>query len=299
MQEDSRTLILGSKVVFNDTQTAKLEALEVEESWEILNIVVARGFLRWKESVRLPFTTATRWSEKTMQLSCGSREAFAREVPPIAAPARPISIETPVALTEGRLLGALVNPTTRQMLEAILKHGNKRIRVAASDLSFEGKVLHVTTTPETLPEYRTDEEMAQEAWRRLSHSRLLSPVETRLLEVESSGGVLTVTGNVRRKQSRLHIDELLRDLPGASRIDNRVADDIELETDLGWALERAGVQRSASIYARSSMGNVTLFGRAPSARVVEDAVRAASEVDGVRSVTNRVELGTQPETAAA
>jgi len=260
---------------------------------------VSRGFLRWAESVRLPFSVSTRWSETGIEVSCTSVEAFAREVPPVAAPARPISHETPVAVPGAHVLGALVNGPTKRVTALIVQSGSRRLSVPAPEVSFEGKVMHVTTAPETLHEYRFDEEITQDAWHRLSSDRGIAPDEIHLLEVESAGGAVTLTGNVRRKQTRERAEALVSLVAGVAHLRNEIVDDLQLESDLGWALERAGVRRTASIYPRSSLGDVVLYGYAPSRQIVEDAIRAAAGVNGCRKVTSRIEVGaSRPATAA-
>ena len=44
-------LKLGSHVVFTDGADAQLTAIEVDESWEILNLVVSKGLFRWRQRV--------------------------------------------------------------------------------------------------------------------------------------------------------------------------------------------------------------------------------------------------------
>ena len=299
MVADSTPIILGSAAMFADGQRAKLVALEVDESWEVLNVVVSRGIMRWAERVKLPFTASSSWSESATEFSCTSVEAFAREVPPVAAPARPIDNETPVALPAGRVIGALVNGPTRRATAMIVQSGSRRLRVPAADVSFEGKVLHVTTPVETLSEHRPDAEIAREVWHRLSRDRVITPDEIQLIEVGSIGGAVTLTGNVRRKGTRERTEALASGVPGVVRLENLVMDDLQLETNLGWALERAGVQRNALIYGRSSLGDLVLYGNAPSRQVVDDAVRAASALDGVRDVQSRVQVGSSRPAAVA
>jgi osmotically-inducible protein OsmY len=296
---ESTPLLLGSGVAFSDGERAKLAAFEVDDSLEILNIVVSRGFLRWAESVRLPFTVAVRWSKTGIEASCTSVEAFAREVPPVAAPVRPVSHETPVAVPGAHVLGALVNGPTKRVTALIVQSGSRRLSVPAAEVSFEGKLMHVTTAPETLQEYRFDEEITRDAWHRLRGDRGIAPSEIRLMDVESAGGTVTLTGNVRRKQTRERAGALVSHVPGVARLHNKIADDLQLESDLGWALERAGVRRTASIHPRSSLGDVVLYGHAPSRQIVEDAIRAASGVNGVRTVTSRVDVDASRSSVAA
>lgn len=299
MVADSTPILLGSAVRFSDGERAKLVAFEIDDSLEVLNIVVSRGFLRWTESVKLPFTAAPRWSESLLELSCTSAEAFAREVPPVAAPARPISKETPVALSDSSLLGAMINGPTRRVTALIVRVGSSRLRVPASDVSFEGKVMHVTAPPESLSEHRSDSEIAREAWRRLSRDKQIAPDEIQSIEVDSTGGSVVLKGNVRRKQTRERAAALVSAVPGITHLENRIADDLRIETDVGWALERAGVQRAASVYGRSSLGEIVLFGHAPSRQVVDDAIRVASAINGAREVTSRVQVGASRPAAVA
>lgn len=298
MVADSTPLLFGSEVAFSDGERAKLIAFEVDEALAVLNIVASRGFLRWTERVKLPFTAAVRWSEASIALSCTGAEAFARAVPPVAALARPLSSQTPVALSAARLLGALVNAPTKRVAALIVQSGSRRVRVPAADVSFEGNVMHVTKTPETLQEYRSDEEITREARRRLARDNGIAPDEVRLMDVDSASGTVTLTGNVRRKQTRERAEALVSGVAGVARLQNEIADDLQLESDLGWALERAGVQRSASVYGRSSLGTVVLYGHAPATHVVEDAIRTASHVSGVRGVKSRVQVGARPAAAA-
>jgi osmotically-inducible protein OsmY len=72
-----------------------------------------------------------------------------------------------------------------------------------------------------------------------------------------------------------------------------IVDDIDLELAIGRALERAGPQHRAEVYPRSTLGEVTLFGHAPSAAVVDQITRVVAQVPGVLSVSSRMVADTQ------
>src|SRR5205807_707774 len=100
---DAIPLLLGCPVRFQDRWSGSLVGMDVDEAWEVLNISVRRGLLR-KRTVKLPLNAATGWSTDYVAFDgITSEAAFAREVPPAAAPARPMSLETPVAMPGARL----------------------------------------------------------------------------------------------------------------------------------------------------------------------------------------------------
>ena len=293
MLEGSTPLLLNSRVVFVDGNSAQLTAIEVDESWEILNIVVSRGLFRWRQRVRLPFSTASAWSESDVHLTCTQSEAFSRELPPVATPSRPISTETPMALADSRISGALVSTQARTATFLIVRLGTRQVRVAISDTTFEGKTLRINVQPEALDEHRTDGDIAAGAWRLLRDDHVIMPDELDGMEISSSGSVLSLTGNVRRNSTKERTEALMSSVAGITAFRSSLKDDLQLEIDIAALLTKAGIQRVASIYPRSSLGEVILFGRAPTAQVAEDATKIASRADGVLNVTRRLEIGSE------
>lgn len=290
------TLRFGCPAEFKDRWQGSLHSFEVAEDWEILNVVVKRGMLYWKSSVRLPFSLAESWSDEGLRLSGTSAEAFARQIPPVAAPARPVSAETPVAVPGARLAGALVDERDRRVEEVILKTGALHHRIPVSNLTFEGKTLRLLAQLDTVAIYVPDSELVDAVRNELARDTFLIADELRLLRVTASAGVVTLSGNVRTRQVRERIEAVTRSVPGVVAVENRISDDVQLELEIGRALNREGLQHSADIYVRCNLGEATLFGRAPSLTVVDSAVRTASAVPGVRSVKSRLEVGAAGET---
>jgi len=289
-------LRLGAPVQFRDRWQGKVAAIEVDEEWEVLNLVIKRGLLRWSASVRLPFSASPQWSDDRVAFDCTSRQAFAREVPPIAAPARPLSPESPVSLPGASLAGLLVEPGRRLATDIIIRRGGVKNRVPVEDISFEGKALHVATHGGNLQLYLADDELETRAREALAASRVLTAVERRTVTVEISGGVVTVGGNVFTKNTKKALERVTSGLAGAVAIRIEVVEDLELERAIGQAMELAGFHANAGVYARSVLGEVTLFGYAPTAGVVEDILRVVSRVPGVCSVRMLLQVG-QRQTA--
>src|SRR3990172_6698249 len=113
MQSTRPLLRLGCPLHFRERWQGRLAAFEIDEDWLVLNVVVSRGLFRPVE-VRLPFSIAAAWDDGALSLDCTSDQAFGREVPPVAAPAMPISARTRVSAAEVRLAGALVERASRR-----------------------------------------------------------------------------------------------------------------------------------------------------------------------------------------
>jgi osmotically-inducible protein OsmY len=286
-------LRLGCRLRFHDRWQGTLAGMDVDENWEVLNLVLERGFARWTSRVKLAFSAALRWSYDELELDCTSSQAFRREIPPVAAPARQLTKQTPLSLPGARLRGLLVEPGRRLATDVFVSRGANKYRVAVTAVSFDGKVLHM---PEhQLVPYLTDEELVDAVRTTLASNSRLAGEERAALAVTAAGGVVTLGGNVRTRQMKDMIEAALSRLPVAADLRLDVVDDIDLELAIGRALNRAGLQHRAEVYARSLLGDVTIFGRAPSAATVDEITRVVSQIPGVRTVTSRMLLA--PEAA--
>ena len=292
MSDRIAPLKLGSRVKFLDRWAGRLAAFEVTEGWEVLNIVLDHGGLS-RAAVRLPLSAATDWTEGTIACSrITADQAFARTVPPVAVPARPLSAGTPIAVAGARLSGALID-TTSHKAAALLIRAAKRsgdLRVGVEHVSFEGKVMTLAVQIEALLPHRTDEELLSMARDALLRAPGVTGTDRRALTLQVDDGRVRVTGNVRTKQTRDAVERAAAGALNGVPVECMIADDIRLEIDVGQAIERAGLQRRADVFVRSVLGEVTLSGRAPSSGVAEEAVRVVSRVPGVRAVHNNLAI---------
>ena len=282
-------LRLGCPIQFHDRWQGTLVGLEVDEEWEVLNIVISRGFWRWTTRVKLALSAATHWSYESLFLDCTSSEAFARTIPPVAAPARSLTLRTPLSLAGARLLGLRVERTQRRALDIIIHRRGGKYRVPVAAVSFDGKDLHIGAPEQELRPYMTDDELLHTIRDILTANPRLAGDERSALTIAVSGGVVTIGGNVRTKQMKDWIRAWLAEVATATtEIRLEVVDDIDLEQATGQALDRAGLQHRAAAYARSLLGEVTLFGQAPSVATVDEITRVVAQVPGVRHVTSQM-----------
>ena len=285
-------LRLGSRVKFQDRWEGRVAALDVSEEWEVLNVTIKRGVLR-ASSVKLPLSAASGWSDSEIAFDgLTSAQAFSREVPPLAAPARTLSPETPLSLAGARLAGLLVDRIERKATAVLIRQGvaaARESRVGVDQVSFEGKTMHLAVQTEGLPVYRSDDELRELVRLAMANDRNLMADELRALSVDVSNGRVSLAGNARTRQAKDNACQAAMAAIGAAPI-NEIIDDARLELDIGLALDRAGLQRTAQVYARSSLGEVTLFGYAPSPRALDEIVRAVSRVPGVRRAQSRIEV---------
>jgi len=286
-------LRLGRRIRFRDRWEGRLSAFEVDESWEVINLVIKRGF-PWTGSVKLPFLKASDWSDDHISFDSTSLEAFDRQLAPVAAPGRLLSAKTPLPIAGARLAGALVEQTTRRVRSLLIRHGvalSHERKAAVEQVGFEDGHLRLTVQMDGLPIYRGDEGLQLLVREALARHPHLTSDDRRAIEVKVSDGTISLAGNVRTTQAKAWAEQAAASVDGALALRNEIVDDIHLEMTVAQALDQARLSRTAAIYIRSLLGEVTLFGRAPSPGVAEEIVRVASRVPGVRSVTSRLEVG--------
>ena len=291
-------LRFGCPVQFRDRWQGTLAGAEIADDWEVLNLVIERGVWRWASRVKLAFTTSPHWSYDSVTLDCTSRQAFAREIPPVAMRARQLSRGTPLSVPDGRLLGLLVEPGRRRATDVIVHRGGAKYRLPVAAISFDGNTLRLGSRGEELAPYLTDEELLDAVRQALASNPHITGDERGALDVLVSSGVVTVKGNVRTKQMKDLVHTALVPFAPIAEVRLEVVDDIDLELGIGQALARAGPQHRAEVYARSMLGELTLFGHAPSAAAVDEIARVVGQVPGVRNVTSRMLTGA-PVTPAA
>lgn len=298
--EPSRPVPLrfGCPLQFRDRWQGTLAGAEIADDWEVLNVVIERGLLRWVSRVKLAFTTSPHWSYDSVTLDCSSRQAFAREITPVAVRARQLSAHTPLSVPDARLLGLLVEPGRRRATDVIIHRGGKNYRLPVAVVVFEGNTLRLGSRGEELAPYLTDEELHDAVRQALTSNPHVTGDERGALDVLVSSGAVTVKGNLRTKQMKDVVHAALAPFAPLAEVGIEVVDDIDLELVIGQALERAGVQHRAEVYARSTLGEVTLFGHALSPAAVDEITRVVTQVPGVRNVTSRMIIGS-PATPAA
>ena len=172
------------------------QAQKIADDWEVLNVVIERGLLRWVSRVKLAFTTSPHWSYDSVTLDCSSRQAFAREIPPVAVRARQLSAHTPLSVPDARLLGLLVEPGRRRATDVIIHRGGKNYRLPVAVVVFEGNTLRLGSRGEELAPYLTDEELHDAVRQALTSNPHVTGDERGALDVlVSSGRRVTVKGN--------------------------------------------------------------------------------------------------------
>ena len=297
MQSTRPLLRPGCPVRFRDRWQGRLTGFEIDEGWLVLNIIVSRGLFRPLE-VKLPFSIAVAWDNDALSLDCTSDQAFGRELPPVAAPAMPISTGTPVSAAEARLVGALVGRESRRVSRLLLASGRltRTTRsVAVADVTLERGVVHLAAQFDALPVYRPDMELLQAVRDALAAHPHLTADERRAITLDVADGLVHLSGNVRSPQAAAAAREAAASVPGVSEVRSAVVDDRALETAAGRALDAAGMFRYGRLYVRAALGEVTVGGYLSAAGPARDIVKAAAAVPGVCSVVDAMEVAPAPQ----
>ena len=287
MANRSAALKFGARVRFQDRWEGTLAAIDVDETWEAINLIISRGVLRWRSTVKLPFSNVLDWSDDYIALDCTSRAAFAREIPPIAAPSRPVSAQTPVGLPQATLVGIFVSENIASAL--LINQGKRQLKIAVETAVFEGKTLHVLGQSESLPSYHNDDEILGAVRLALASDGHLLPDDRKALKIEVSSGEVRLRGNVRTKAAKERAAQVSHGVEGVTTVENEIVDDPDIEAAIGQMLDRSGLQPSAQVFARSSLGVVTLYGYPSSDRTALKVIRAVSKIPGIQQLISRLE----------
>jgi osmotically-inducible protein OsmY len=253
-------------------------------------VVVSSGVLFFAQSVKLPFSVVTEWDEGCVDIDAVSFHAFAREVPPVPIPTKPLSTGSPISHPGTRFAGLLMNRNSRTVTEILIAKGRGWYRVAVPEARVEGNTINLIRDFKTLPRYFADSTLEARLHDAVAEDSALTTDDKSSLTLNVESGVAIVRGNVRVEPTRAHVRTLAAGVPGIVSVREEAVDDITLETSIGLALDRTGLQRRAKVFARSNLGRITLYGSAASGQLADDVVREVTRVPGVRQVNSRLAL---------
>lgn len=282
-------LKFGSPVCFEDRWKGKVASLDVTEDWEVLNLTVSARTLFSQQAVKLPVTAVKAIEDDGIYIAVSSFRAFAREVPPIAAPSRPVSNATLLSTGGFRLAGVILSVTdaTYGVSEILVSRSFTTYRVPIEQIAVQAATLTLTSASDELTEFQADSDILDQVKRLISSDRHITPDDKSHITPSVAGGSISLDGNVRVRVTREHVAALAEQVPGVISVQDNVVDDLDLEAAIGSAILREGLAQ-ARAYARSSLGQVTLYGTVASPRQAADIQRTVARVPGVRAVINRL-----------
>ncbi len=141
---------------------------------------------------------------------------------------------------------------------------------------------------ERLPEYRPDDEIAEDIRQALWSVYPIRSMELDAIEVLVQDGIVTLRGNVASPSHRYLAVQAVKKVPGVLHVvDELVADD-DLEAEV--AHELANDQQLVGLLLRvdSHLGVITFEGRVPTPELQQRAVAIAERVPGVREVISHI-----------
>jgi osmotically-inducible protein OsmY len=146
---------------------------------------------------------------------------------------------------------------------------------------------------------RTDEDIARAAVNALNWSISVPPDR---IKVKVSKGWITLEGTVEWQYQKAAAEKAVRDLVGAKGVVNLVdvkprASTVEVKAAIEAALKRSAEVDASHIKVEADGDKVTLRGTVRSWSEREEAERAAWRSPGVRSVDNRITIGTMAAAA--
>lgn len=292
MEKVRSALRFGVPLQFRDRWDGRLQACEVDADWAVRNLVIGRGLI-FRQSVRLPFSAVSEWSDGAIALDCTADEAFGRQITPEGVPSRRLDAGTTVVGSVSRLVGLMVDRRSRQATHLLLEHGRvvpEGHLVSIEEAGVEGGRIVLRRQADAYPVYRTDDDLVYAVRSAIIAHRYLSEDDRRGLVVEASDGVLYLRGNVRTAAARRWVQESAQQVDDVREVRNEVVDDPSLEIAVAKALADAGLFQRARVFVRAVRGNIVLTGYVPSQAVQRDVERVAAGVAAVRGVTAKLQL---------
>ena len=141
-----------------------------------------------------------------------------------------------------------------------------------------------------LPAYRPDAAIEQDLWDALYQSGDISPVDLNGIRVVVEEGAAVIEGNVRTPAVVSEASKLAVAVPGVARVENRLANDRDIELGIAEAIAGLEPGLSGNVQVNSHLGSVVLRGHVASDHLIQATLRAATEGGGVRSVENGIEI---------
>jgi osmotically-inducible protein OsmY len=141
-----------------------------------------------------------------------------------------------------------------------------------------------------LPEYRPDEEIADNVLQRLHDTPQFQGVDLDSVHIEVNGGVVWLGGHVRSRDLRELAGEVATRVPGVLRVENALIADDELAAEVERALLADERLHAVDLQVDVLLGVVELRGSVATPDERDEAARVASRVPGVEAVTNTLEV---------
>ncbi len=144
---------------------------------------------------------------------------------------------------------------------------------------------------EQLPEYRPDEEIAEDVRQALYEAPVFHDgADFYAMQVNVQDGVVTLRGNVRNSARRIDAELFARRVRGVLDVRNELISDDELEIAVERALRRDDRVMIRDANVQAVLGLVALRGRVATPRQRDLAAQIARHVPGIHAVNNLIEI---------
>lgn len=198
----------------------------------------------------------------------------------------------------GRVALVLLDQQTRHATHIVVRQGWLARRDIIVPLDWAIEVTHDRIVLdardwqlEQLPEYRPDEEIAEDVRQVLYEAPVFHDgADFYAMQVRVQDGVVTLRGNVRNSARRIDAELLARRIRGVLEVRNELISDDELEIEVERALRRDDRIVIQDAHIQAVLGLVALRGRVATAQQRDLAAQIARHVPGVQAVNNLLEI---------
>lgn len=292
---------LGAKIVCSDGEEGSLTSIGFDGARRsLLAIGVHIGYL-FGNTVYVPFSSIVEATSSRIMLDITRDQLLeaSKKAPNVAwLDSRSVVVNTDTS-ARGTLMLVAIHPSSEELSYIVTRH----LRPGQDTLLREDVVTKIETNqitvslPEkilqTLPPYRSDEELQEDVERILFELTPLH-VDFRGITMRVVDGVLYLDGNISSSLRGEIVEDQAVGIPGLLGVKNRLVGDDLLASNVALALGRDPRTRDLPIGVYPRLGIVRLSGAVHSEQQKAAAEEVAKSIPGVRGVDN--DLVVKPET---
>lgn len=291
----------GTKVFCSDGEEGPLTLASIvfDASQRCVFAIGIRTGWLFSKTVYIPFSDviAATSQEVTLSITCEQLAVASKEVPAGIVLDAHTTVVNAEASAHGTLVLVAVQPTSGELVYLVAHHlreGQDTLLHADVISQIENNRVTVTVpeaTLQTLPPYRTDEELLEDVEKVLFD---LVPLHIDFggIGIRVHDGILYIYGNISSSLRGDLVEDQAVGVQGLLGVQNRLVGDDTLASDLALALGRDPRTHEQSIGVYPRLGVVRLSGTIQNEEQKATAEEIAKSFPGVRAVNNDLVIRT-------
>jgi osmotically-inducible protein OsmY len=284
---------LGTKIVCSDGEEGSLSSIGFDAARQRLFALAIRVGRLFGKTVYVPFAhvVAATSSAITLDLTCEDLLSASNAVPAGVWLDSRCAVVNTTTSARGTLILIAIHPGSKELSYVVARHlrpGQDTLLHAHVVTKIDANQITVSlpeATLQTLPPYRTDEELQKDVERVIFELTPLH-VDLHAITMRVVDGVLYLDGNISSSLRAEIVADQAVGIQGLLEVQNRLIGDDALASNVALALGRDPHTRDLPIGVYPRLGTVRLSGAVHNDLQKDVAAEITQSVPGVRAVEN-------------